>query len=70
MDVSNAILKSFCKICSRLYREEKGASAIEYVLIAAVVVGLLSTVSDQLSSSIGAVNTKLSSAVSTINSGG
>ncbi|UTV28598.1 Flp family type IVb pilin [Photobacterium atrarenae] len=64
MDVSNDILKAFCNICARLYKEEQGASAIEYVLIAAVVVAAVSTLSGTITTNITSVGTSLTNAVS------
>lgn len=64
MDVSNALLKVFCKICSRLYREEKGASAIEYVLIAAVAVGAVAAFSGKIDSAITNAGDAFTAAVS------
>ncbi|UIP30450.1 Flp family type IVb pilin [Photobacterium sp. TLY01] len=48
----------------RLIKEEKGASAIEYVLIAAVVVGAISLLSldDVFTSAAGKLNSAISAA--------
>ncbi|NAW65945.1 Flp family type IVb pilin [Photobacterium halotolerans] len=48
----------------RLIKEEKGASAIEYVLIAAVVVGAVSLLSldDVFTSAVGKLNSAISAA--------
>lgn len=59
---------AFCaRFLSRLARDEKGASAIEYVLIAAVVVAAVSLVSGNIKSAVTASASTLSNGVSAAN---
>lgn len=60
---------AFCaRVISRLARDEKGASAIEYVLIAAVVVAAVSLVSGNIKNAVETSASTLSNGVSAANS--
>ncbi|MBV1840647.1 MULTISPECIES: Flp family type IVb pilin [Photobacterium] len=60
---------AFCaRVISRLARDEKGASAIEYVLIAAVVVAAVSLISGNIENAVSAAGDKLEQQVSAASS--